>query len=156
MTKKESDKKQRQGKRMYINDFSLDEIAEILEVHIDTIKRWAKKDGWEDARAIHSISIAEIKRETLQCFADMKAGKSPKISPDQLSKIAATFEKLSDKKKALAYMYENFDALSDAILQDAMSERLKKDKEEKLKIAKYVRSTMDNLVSQTYKDALNE
>lgn len=156
LTKKESDKKRRQGKRMFINGFSKQEIAEILEVHIETVKRWYKQDEWQNEKDMHSLSIAELKRETLQTFADMKKGEIPKLSPDQLSKLASTFEKLSDKKKALAYIYENYDDLSDAILKDALSERKKAEKERKLEIAKYVRDIMDELITKTYKEALND
>jgi len=156
LTKKESDRKKRQGKRMFINGFSKDEIAEILEVHLETIKRWHKQYGWQKEKDVHSLSVSELKRETLQTFADMKEGKTPKLSPDQLSKIASTFEKLSDKRKALAYMYENFELLSDAILKDALSEQKKKKREEKLETAKYVREVMEDLTSKTYKEALHE
>lgn len=156
LNKKESDQKKRQGKRMYVNGFSRMEIAEILEVHIETIKRWYKKYEWQDEKDMHSLSISELKRETLQTFADMKAGKTPKMSPDQLSKLASTFEKLSDKRKALAYMFENFETLTDAILKDAMSERKKSEKERKIEISKYVRDLMEDITSKTYKDALND
>lgn len=156
LTKKQSDQKKRQGKRMFINGFSVDEIAEILEVHIETIKRWLKDQNWQKEKDVHSLSIAELKRETLQCFADMKEGKTPKLSPDQLSKLASTFDKLSDKKKALAYMYENFELLSDAVLKDALSESSKKKKDAKLETAKYVREIMEDLTSKTYKEALND
>jgi len=156
LTKKESDTKKRQGKRMFINGFTPVEIADILEVHIETIKRWKKQGDWQKEKDVHSLSISELKRETLQTFADMKEGKTPKLSPDQLSKLAATFDKLSDKKKALAYMYENFEMLSDAILKDALSERKKATREQKLETAKYVREMMEDLTSATYKEALND
>lgn len=156
LTKQQSDAKKRQGLRMYINGFSKQEIAEILEVHLETVKRWANQFNWEDEKGVHSISIVELKKEVLQTFADMKGGKTPKLSADQLSKLAATFDKLSDSKKALSYMYENFEALSDAILKDALSERSKKKKEHKLETAKYVRSVMDSLTSTTYKEVFNE
>lgn len=156
MTKKESDKKKRQGKRMFINGFSNDEIADVLEVHIETISRWAKKDEWQETKDIHSLSISELKQETLRSFAALKNGETPKVSPDQLSKLSTTFEKLSDKKKNLAYMYDNYEELSDAILKDALSERSKKKREEKLELSKYVRAVMDQVVNKTYKEALND
>jgi len=156
LTKKESDQKKRQGKKMFINGFSQNEIADVLEVHLETIKRWYKKYDWQDAKDIHSLSISELKQETLRSFAALKAGETPKVSPDQLSKLSSTFEKLSDKKKNLAYMYDNFEELSDAILKDALSERLKKNREAKLEMAKYLRGMMDEVVSKTYKEALND
>lgn len=156
LTKKESDKKKRQGKRMFINGFSENEIADVLEVHLETIKRWSKKDGWEEAKDIHSLSISELKAETLRSFAALKNGETPKVSPDQLSKLSSTFEKLSDKKKNLAYMYDNFEELSNAILKDALSERAKKNREAKLETAKYIRGIMDDVVSKTYKEALDD
>ena len=156
LTKKESDQKKRQGKRMYVNGFSRIEIAEILEVHIETVKRWYKDYKWQDEKDMHSLSISELKRQVLQTFSDMKAGNTPKLSPDQLSKLASTFEKLSDKRKSLAYMFENFEILTDAILKDALSERKKSEKERKIEISKYVRDMMEDITSKTYKEALND
>ncbi|WP_372747043.1 hypothetical protein [Lutibacter sp.] len=156
LNKNEADKKKRQGLRMFINGFSKDEIADILEVHIETVKRWANQFNWEDEKDVHSISIVELRKEVLQTFADMKEGKTPKLSADQLSKLAATFDKLSDNKKALSYMYQNFESLSNAILKDALSERAKKTKDYKLEVAKYVREVMDQLTSATYKEVFND
>jgi len=156
LTKKESDRKKRQGERMFINGLSKDEISEILEVHIETVHRWYKQGKWQEAKDLHSISIGELKRQVLQTFKQIKDGETPDISADQLSKLAATFEKFSDKKKALAYMYENFEQLCDAIIKDALSERTKKAKEEKLSTAKYVREVMDVVTAKTYKEALHD
>tara|TARA_R110002050_G_scaffold295237_1_gene453859 strand:- start:18305 stop:18793 length:489 start_codon:yes stop_codon:yes gene_type:complete len=156
LKKSEADRKKRQGQRMFINGISKDEIAEILEVHIETINRWYRDYNWQADKDLHSISIGELKREVLQTYSDIKEGKQPKVSADQLSKLAATFEKFSDKKKALAYMYENFEQLSDAIIKDALSERTKKAKEEKLGTAKYIREMMDIVTAQTYKEALHD
>jgi hypothetical protein len=156
LKKSEADRKKRQGQRMFINGLSKDEISEILEVHIETINRWARAEDWQADKDLHSISIGELKREVLQTYADMKEGRTPKISADQLSKLASTFEKFSDKKKALAYMYENFEQLSDVIIKDALSQRSKKGKEEKLATAKYVRDIMDQVLGDTYKEAMND
>lgn len=156
LTKKESDRKKRQGKRMFINGFSRAEIADIIDVHIETVKRWYKQYEWQDAKDIHSFSVSEVKEEILKSFVALKNGQEPKVSPDKLSKIVAAFEKLTDKKKNLAFMYDNFEELSDAILKDGLSERSKKNREEKLEIAKYVRGVMDDVVSKTYKEALHD
>lgn len=156
LTKKDSDKKKRQGQRMYINGLSKDEIAEILRVHIETINRWYKQYNWQEDKDLHSITIGEMKRQVLLTYKQMKDGDTPDISADQLSKLAATFEKFSDKKKALAYMYENFEQLCDYIIKDALSERTKKGKEEKLSTAKYVREAMDAVTAKIYKEALND
>ncbi|MEM8506228.1 MAG: hypothetical protein AAF717_00300 [Bacteroidota bacterium] len=156
LSRKEAEQKKRQGKRMYINDLSLVEIAEILEIHLETAQRWARQGKWKQEKELHSISISEIKRQMLTTFHEMKEGKQPTISADQLSKLAAAFDKLNDKKKALAYMYENYEELSDAIIKDALSERTKKVKEEKLSIAKYVREKMDLVTSKAYKESLHD
>ena len=53
-------------------------------------------------------------------------------------------------------MYDNFEELSNAILKDALSERSKKNREAKLETAKYIRGIMDDVVSKTYKEALDD
>lgn len=156
MKKSLSEAKQRQGEKMYINGFSKNEIAEVLEVHPETINRWCIDNEWEEAKKVHNISISELKQQILQNFIDLKNGVTPKISPDQLSKIASAFERISDKKKNLAYMYDNFEILSNAIIEKGMSSRTKKDKTKYLDIAKEVREVMDYIVAKTYKEAINE
>lgn len=154
LTKAAAEKKKREGKRMYINGIPLAEIAEILEIYIDTVKSWRRAGDWDEAKNVHSISIGELKEQILQSFVDMKEGKTPKMSPDQLSKIAAAFEKLTDKKKNLAYMHDNYEALTDELIKRATQAKTKKDKDERLEMVKYVRVVMDAVVTQTYKEAL--
>lgn len=95
LTKKESDHKKRQGKTMFVNSFSQNEVADVLEVHLETIKKWYKNYAWQDARDIRSLSISELKQETLRSFATLKASEthvlsfekgtnSPDDSPDSL------------------------------------------------------------------------
>jgi len=156
MRKEVADKKKRDGKRMFIRGYSLNEIAEVTEVYIDTIKKWAKEDDWQTAKDVHSISIGELKEQVLQTFIDLKEGKTPKLSPDKLSKISAAFQSLSDKKKNVTYMYDNYEILSDALIDSAVEAKTKKEREYRLEIAKYVRGVMDNVVSETYKEALND
>ena len=57
LPKAEAEKKQLQGKRMFINGLSYSEIADITDLHIETVKNWAKAEDWEGARKMHAVSI---------------------------------------------------------------------------------------------------
>jgi len=156
MPKAVAEKKQAEGKRMFVNGFTLSEIADILGVYIDTVKSWHVKYEWEKARNIQSISINAIKEEILKSFAALKRGEEPLLSPDKISKLVAALEKLSDKKKNLAYMYENYELLTDELIKVVLKFKTKKDKEAGLKMVNQVRKVMDDIINRTYKEAMNE
>lgn len=156
LTKEQSEKKRLDGKRMFINGLSYTEISKILEVHIDTVKKYALADHWEDAKKMHQVSIGEMKAEVLNTFHSLKNGEKPKLSADQITKVVAAFEKLNDRKKNVAYAVENFELLTNALIQKATKSSSKKQKEERIHILKYVSEVMQQLVNDLYQEALND
>ena len=157
LPKAQSDKKRREGKRMFVkNGLTLSEIAEILEVYIDTVKKWHRNDGWAKAKDLQVISIDGLKEELLNTFNDLKAGKTPKLSSDQISKLVSSFEKLSDKNKNLAYCFENYDLLTDKLIGKVAEATNDKEKKRLLDIVKYVRDCTTEIVDELYKEVLND
>lgn len=155
LKKAQSDVKRREGKRMYVkNGLALLEVATVLEVHIDTVRRWHKNDQWEKAKNMQVISIDGLKEEILNTFNEIKAGKTPKMSADQISKLVASFEKLSDKNKNLAYCIENYELLTDELIQKISEARGEKEKQYRMDIVKYVRAAQTKVIDTLYKDLL--
>jgi hypothetical protein len=154
LPKAESDKKKRDGKRMFINGLSFSEIAEISDVYIDTVKNWAKLDDWEDYKKMHSVSIGEMKNEVLNTFHSLKIGEKPKVTADAIRKLVVAFQDLNDKKKHTAYAIENFNLLTDKLIVKALDAPTKTEKDKRLEDVKYVSAVMQDLVNELYQDSL--
>jgi len=154
LPKAESDKKKRDGKRMFINGLSFSEIAEISNVYIDTVKNWAKLDDWEDYKKMHSVSIGEMKNEVLNTFHSLKLGEKPKVTADAIRKLVVAFQDLNDKKKHTAYAIENFNLLTDKLISKALDAPTKTEKDKRLEEVKYVAAVMQDLVNELYQDSL--
>jgi len=155
ITNLDRDKKMLEGKSLFIKNFSFQSISDIINISVDTLKKWAKDENWNAAKKMHSISINELKQEILETFHALKTGKKPKLTSDEISKLAAAFEKLSDKKKHLTYMYHCFEELTEALAEEVTMAK-GKDREYKLQRYKEVRLLMEKLTEKKYKEALND
>ena len=151
-----SEKRRRDGKRMFINGLSHSEIAEITEVHIDTVKNWGRLDEWNEAKKMHAVSIGEMKNEVLNTFHALKQGEKPKVSADAIRKLVVAFQDLNDKRKNAAYAIENFNLLTDALIAEAMEASSKKDKDNRLEIVKYTSAVMQKVANKLYQDSLKD
>ena len=155
-SKEKSDKKRQQAKDMYVKMFDLETIADILDVAITTVKRWSKEEDFELARKSSVISLQEIKNTILESFSDLRDGKKPKIKPDEAAKFASAFEKLSDKKKMLSYMYSNYELLTDELIKDVQNGKTTKEKEAALQTLVVVRNKTDIILTRTTAEVLKE
>lgn len=149
-----SQKRRRDGKRMYIKGLSYAYIAEITESHIDTVKNWSKLDNWEEAKKMHSVSISEMRAEILNTLYSLKNGEKPKVSADAIRKIVAAFQELNDKRKNAAYAIENFDTLLDAFIDRATNARTKKERDRILDMMKYTAEVAQEVANKLYVDSL--
>ena len=155
-TKIQGEKKRQYGKSLYIKGFDLPTISDIIEVAESTLKKWRDTDKWETARNSAFIALSEIRNTILTSFMDLKDGKKPTIKPDEAAKYASAFERLSDRKKILSYMYEAFEMLSDELTKDIQEAKSKKDKEFALEILKRVRTKTDSIISKLNAETLND
>lgn len=156
LPKAESDAKRKEGKRMYVRSSSLELIAEVLEVHIDTIKSWKRADRWEKSKSLYSISLAGLKEEALNTYALLKEGKDPKLTPDKIAKLASAFDKLSNKRKLLTYAIESYELLTDELVKIVGDAKSKKAKEKALNDLKYMRAVTDKIINNLYKEVLDD
>jgi len=155
-TKIQAEKKRQYGKSLYIKGFDLPTISDIIGAAETTIKKWRDADKWEDARNSSFIALSELRNTILQSFIDLKDGKKPKIKPDEASKYAAAFERLSDKKKILSYMYEAFEMLTHELTKDIQDAVTKKEKELALEVLKRARTKTDTIITKLTNETLND
>ena len=155
-TKEKLEEKKRQAKEMYIKGFELETIASILEVALSTVKRWAKENDFETAKQSSFIALSELRNTILQSFIELKNGGTPKIKPDEAAKYASAFEKLSDKKKVLSYMYESFEALTTELTGYIQKAKTAKEKDFFLQVLKIVRRATDAILTRLTAETLNE
>jgi hypothetical protein len=152
----EIERKKQQAKELYIKLFDIQTIAEIIQITPATVTRWAKDNDFETARKSKSISLSELRSAILDSFSELREGKKPKIKPDEAAKYASAFEKLSDKKKTLSYMYEAFEMLTDELSKEVQNASTKKDKETSLSVLKIVRTKTDAILTKLTSDVLND
>ena len=155
-TKEETLKKKAYAKDLFLKGFDEYSIADITGLTESTIKKWAKEDDFKSAKEMHLIAISEIRNTIVESFIALRNGEKPKIKPDEAAKYASAFEKLSDKKKVLSYMYEAYEMLTDEIMKEIQSATAKKDKEVVLAILKKIRTTTDVIMTRTAAEVLNK
>ncbi len=155
-TKSQTDQKKAHAKSLYTKGFDLETIADIIGVALSTLKKWSKDDDYESARNCNFIALSELRNTILKSFIDLKDGKKPTIKPDEAAKYASAFEKLSDRKKVLSYMYESFEMLTDELSKDIQTAKGAKDKEYALAILKRVREKTDTILTRLTSEALND
>lgn len=149
------DKKKLNGKELYIKGLSIQSISDIVDISIATLNKWKVSYHWEDAKKLNNLSISELKDEILNTFNALKNGEKPNMSADDISKLASSFEKISDNKKQLAYMFEAFKMLS-AELGEMVVKSKPKDRDFNLKALKHCRIAMDTLINKLYAETNND
>lgn len=114
------------GCELYCKGFTQKNIAELLQVTEKTVAKWKDDDNWETKAKLHNIRPSEIKQMLLEYLLAIKNGENPPYKADDLSKIAAAFDRLNDKRKKAVYTMESFDNFSAFVLEKAGLEKGKK------------------------------
>ncbi len=151
LTNKQKDIKLSQGRNLYIKGFSLQTISEIIEISVDSLKKWRDENDWEEAKELSNISPSEIKGLILETVKDIKEGKKPKYKADDISKLVAAFDKITDKRKQAIYTMESFNDFSNWILGKAAKSKGKK-RQELIDLTQTIRTQQDEYVSHLLQD----
>lgn len=125
------DKKITDAKGLFIRGYSLQSISEIetISVGVQTLKAWRKAGNWDQEKQLQNISPNEIKAMIRSNIAAIKSGKAMPYKPDDISKLAAAWERMDDIKKKAVYSMEAFDSFIDWFM-DVIA-KSKADKREK-------------------------
>lgn len=156
LTKDEAAKKRAYAKDLFVKGIALDTVADIIGISLVTLRRWAKDDDFDSARAVATLSVSQMRRTILDAFVDLQNGRTPKVNPDAASKLAAAFEKLSDRRKVLPYMFEAYELLTDHFAHLVEQAPSRKEREVALDILKRVRAATDEVIAQTTTDQVHQ
>ncbi|WP_286768180.1 MULTISPECIES: terminase gpP N-terminus-related DNA-binding protein [Sphingobacterium] len=148
MNNTQRDRKMADARGMYLRGYSLQSISEMetIQVGVKTLAKWAKDECWEEEKQLQNISPNEIKAMILKNVAAIKSGKAMPFKPDDISKLAAAWEKMDDAKKRAVFTMEAFDGFIDFMLDRTAKSKAKK-RERSLEILKEIRELQDEYLN---------
>lgn len=144
------------AKDMYVRGMSIEVIADVMGLALRTVKDWAKEQNFEQARQLNSISLSEIRAMILAGLNDIREGRTPKLKPDDASKYASAFEKMSDKSKLIPYMYELFQELTLEYSNSIERSKTASEKQLYLSELKNLRTHMDRVAQKLTQQVLEQ
>lgn len=151
MTSVQRDYLMSQGGDLYAKGFSVQSISDLLKVGLKTVYKWRDENNWEHLKELNSIRPSEIKKMILQYVVDIKNGETPPYKADDLSKIAAAFDRLNDSRKKAVYTMESLDDFS-SYMMTAAGNAKGKEREELLNLLKDVRVHFDQYITELLQD----
>jgi hypothetical protein len=116
-----------------------------INVGVPTLKSWSKEDNWEEHKQLHNISPSEIKAMILTNVAAIKQGKAMPYKPDDISKLAAAWERMDDSKKRAVYSMESFDQFIDWAIDKAAKMKGEK-RDDFLETVKIIRAQQEEYI----------
>lgn len=147
-------------RRLHIQNFDPETISRFVGAEsglsADTVRKWIVEYDMEQSKKANILQRPQIMNAILQSFQDVLDGNSPKIKPLEAAQYASAFEKLSDKKKLLAYTMEAFNMLTDEIISAVESTKSSKEKKDLFELARSVRIYCDKVVSKLNSEVLND
>ena len=148
MNNSERDKKMKDALGLFIRGYSMQSISEMenIQVGIKTLNRWSKEHNWDEQKQLQNISPAEIKAMILKNVAAIKQGKAMPYKPDDVSKLAAAWERMDDNKKKAVYSMESFDQFMDWFMDKCAKSKVK-DRTRDLELLKTVRALQDEYIA---------
>lgn len=155
LSNSEKEKRQQEARRLYISGINTETIARAVAVGRDTIARWVAEGKWEENRDAQALSIDEVNNLILKAILQIKEGKKPVTSPDQIAKLVAAFEKLNDKQKSLRYGMYAYNILTDRILTEVQGVKNKQQREIFFSFSRQIRSIMDGIIDSWFLDEQN-
>lgn len=147
LTAAEADYKKSQGKDLFVKGFTITNISEIIGIGIKTLAKWRDEDNWEEEKELASLKPSTIRNLTLRCALAIQEGKPLPYKADDVSKIVAAFDRITDSKKVAVYTMESIDGFSSYMLEKAGKNTGKK-REQILNQIKEIRPHFDAYITE--------
>ncbi|MGV4413863.1 terminase gpP N-terminus-related DNA-binding protein [Chryseobacterium sp. T1] len=141
------DYKKSQGKDLFVKGFSITNISEIIGIGIKTLGKWRDDDNWEEEKELASLKPSNIRKLTLKMALAIEQGKPLPYKADDVSKVVAAFDRITDSKKVAVYTMESIDGFSSFMLEKAGKSTGKK-REELLNKLKEIRPFFDEYITE--------
>lgn len=147
LTAAESDYKKSQAKELFVKGFTVANIAEIISISAKTLGKWREAERWDEEKEISALKPSNIRRLTLKMALAIEKGEDLPYKADDISKVVAAFDRITDTKKIAVYSMESIDGFSSYILQRAAKNTGKK-REEILAMIKTIRPYFDEYITE--------
>lgn len=151
MSALDKDLKKSQAKSLFIKGFSLQSISEITGVTTKTLGLWRDEDNWKEEKDLNSLTPSSIRKLTLKCAVAIEKGEPLPYSADQISKIVAAFDKISDGRKIAVYAMEALNTFSDYMIEKAAKNKGVK-RTELLEFTQECRVHFDGFITELLQD----
>ncbi|MBQ0113454.1 MAG: hypothetical protein KBT03_10015 [Bacteroidales bacterium] len=155
LSKQETELRRQQARDLYVKGFDCSTIADLLNMSVTTINKWADLLNFEQAKKARSITLSEMRETILDSFQKLKAGEKPSISPDAAAKYAKAFEQLSDHKRCLPHFFEAFEVLTDRLTLLVQNASSKAEREFNLSCLKHVREESNKILTEITNESIN-
>ncbi len=151
MTKEQREEKQSQGRQLYASGFSLSDISSIIGVTEKTLRSWRDTHLWEEERELSTLKPSRLKRLTLKSALAIEKGEPLPYKADDISKIVAAFDRITDSRKVAVYTMESIDTLTKFMLEMAGKAKGQK-RNDILDDIKKIRPYADKLITKLLQD----
>lgn len=147
----ESDYKKSQAKDLFVKGFTIANISEIIGIGQKSIAKWRDDNQWEEQKEMSCLKPSTIRGLTLKMALAIEKGEKLPYRADDISKVVAAFERITDKKKIAVYTMESIDGFSSFMLEKAAQNTGKK-RDLYLDKIKEVRPFFDEYINQLLQD----
>lgn len=142
-----ADYKKSQGRELFVKGFTIANIAGIIGIGEKTLGKWRKDNAWDEEKDLAALKPSNIRRLTLKMALAVERGEELPYKADDVSKIVAAFDRITDNKKIAVYTMESLDGFSSHMLAKAAQNSGKK-REDILSIIKAIRPYFDDYITE--------
>jgi hypothetical protein len=143
----DADYKKSQGKELFVKGFTITNISEIIGIGVKTLGKWRDEDKWDEEKELASLKPSNIRKLTLKMALAIDKGEPLPYKADDVSKVVAAFDRITDSKKIAVYTMESIDGFSSFMLEKAGKNTGKK-REELLNKLKEMRPFFDEYITE--------
>lgn len=151
LTAVESDYKKTQAKELFVKGFTIANISEIIGIGVKTLGKWRDVGKWNEEKDLAALKPSNIRRLTFKCALAIEKGEELPYKADDISKIVAAFDRITDSKKKAVYSMESLDGFSSYMLEKA-GKNTGKNREEILKKLQEIRPYFDEWITELLQD----
>lgn len=87
------------AKRLYLQGYSVEEIAKKMKINSDTLYRWKKEENWESPAITDDTTLADAKRQLKKIFSGGEITDAQIKKADKLSKVIERMERTQVKEE---------------------------------------------------------
>lgn len=111
--------KNHKEKSFFVKGFTITNISEIIGIGVKTLGKWRDEDKWDEEKELASLKPSNIRKLTLKMALAIDKGEPLPYKADDVSKVVAAFDRITDSKKIAVYTMESIDGFSSFMLEKA-------------------------------------